>query len=317
MRWTRRGRSRNLEDRRAERVRPRIRLPGRMGGAGLPLPLPRGRGGKMSIGSLVLMLVVMWLLGIDPMALLGALGEGASGGGSLEVPMGPAALPGGATSAPGGDARGTPEEEDLVDFVSFVLDDAQSIWQRHLPGYPDAKLVLFRDAVQSACGFAQAAMGPFYCPSDGKVYIDLGFYEELRQRFGAPGDFAQAYVLAHEIGHHVQKVTGIEEKVRSAQRSRPRQANALSVRMELQADCYAGVWAHSTARRELLEAGDLEEGLEAAAAVGDDRIQRMSTGRVAPEKFTHGSSQQRMDWFRTGYENGDPNACDTFATAID
>jgi predicted metalloprotease len=312
MRWTRRGRSRNLEDRRAERARPRIRLPGRMSGTGLPLPLPRGRGGKLSIGSLVLLLVVMWLLGVDPMALLGTLE-----GGSVQVPMGPAALPGGAESAPGGGVRSTPQEEELVDFVSFVLDDAQSIWKQHLPGYPEAKLVLFRDAIQSACGFAQAAMGPFYCPSDGKVYIDLGFYEELRQRFGAPGDFAQAYVLAHEIGHHVQKVTGIEEKVRRAQRSRPSQANALSVRMELQADCYAGVWAHSTARRDLLEAGDLEEGLEAAAAVGDDRIQRMSTGRVAPEKFTHGSSKQRMDWFRAGYESGDPNACDTFSAAIE
>jgi predicted metalloprotease len=284
-----------------------------MGGAGIPLPLPRGRGGKMSIGSIVLMLAVMWLLGVDPMALLGALSGGASGGGSIQVPMGPGAFPGGAEEAAGGNLRGTPQEEELVEFVSFVLDDAQSIWQQHVRGYPPAKLVLFRDAVESTCGFAQAAMGPFYCPSDQKVYIDLGFYEELRQRFGAPGDFAQAYVLAHEIGHHVQKVTGIEEQVLRAQRSRSRDANALSVRMELQADCYAGVWAHSTARRDLLEAGDLEEGLEAAAAVGDDRIQRMSTGRVAPEKFTHGSSKQRMHWFQVGYESGDPDACDTFS----
>lgn len=270
----------------------------------------------MSLGSIVVMLVVMWLLGVDPMALLGALSGGASGGGTIQVPMGPGAMPGGAEMAPGGNLRSTPEEEELVEFVSFVLDDAQSIWQQHVRGYPPAKLVLFRDAVQSACGFAQAAMGPFYCPSDQKVYIDLGFYEELRQRFGAPGDFAQAYVLSHEIGHHVQKVTGIEEQVRRAQRSRPRDANALSVRMELQADCYAGVWAHSTARRDLLEAGDLEEGLEAAAAVGDDRIQRMSTGRVAPEKFTHGSAKQRMHWFQKGYESGDPAVCDTFSTAM-
>ena len=316
MKWTRRGRSRNLEDRRSQRARPRIRLPGRTGGAGIPLPLPRGRGGKMSLGSIVVMLVVMWLLGVDPMALLGALSGGASGGGTIQVPMGPGAMPGGAEMAPGGNLRSTPEEEELVEFVSFVLDDAQSIWQQHVRGYPPAKLVLFRDAVQSACGFAQAAMGPFYCPSDQKVYIDLGFYEELRQRFGAPGDFAQAYVLSHEIGHHVQKVTGIEEQVRRAQRSRPRDANALSVRMELQADCYAGVWAHSTARRDLLEAGDLEEGLEAAAAVGDDRLQRMSTGRVAPEKFTHGSAKQRMHWFQKGYESGDPAVCDTFSTAM-
>jgi predicted metalloprotease len=287
-----------------------------MGGAGIPLPLPRGRGGKLSIGSIVVMVAVMWLLGVDPMAILGALSGGVSGGGSIQVPMGPGAFPGGAEVATGGNMRGTPQEEELVEFVSFVLDDAQSIWQRHVRGYPPAKLVLFRDAVESTCGFAQAAMGPFYCPSDQKVYIDLGFYEELRQRFGAPGDFAQAYVLAHEIGHHVQKVTGIEEQVRRAQRSRPRDANALSVRMELQADCYAGVWAHSTARRDLLEAGDLEEGLAAAAAVGDDRIQRMSTGRVAPENFTHGSSKQRMRWFQAGYESGDPDACDTFAAGI-
>ncbi len=313
MKWTRRGRSQNLEDRRSQRARPRVRLPGRMGGAGIPLPLPRGRGGKLSLTSILVMLVVMWLLGVDPMALLGALSGGATGGGSVQVPMGPGAFPGGAEVAPGGKVRSTPQEEELVEFVSFVLDDAQSVWEQQLPGYPPAKLVLFRDAVESACGFAQAAMGPFYCPSDQKVYIDLGFYEELRQRFGAPGDFAQAYVLAHEIGHHVQKVTGTEQKVRRAQRSHPRDAKALSVRMELQADCYAGIWAHSTARRELLETGDLEEGLQAAAAVGDDRIQRMSTGRVAPESFTHGSSKQRMRWFQVGFESGDPEACNTFS----
>jgi predicted metalloprotease len=267
----------------------------------------------MGLGSILVMLVVMWLLGVDPMTLLGALSGGATGGGSIQLPTGSGAFPGGAEIVPSNEMRATPQEEELVDFVSFVLDDVQSIWQRQLPGYPPAKLVLFRDAVESACGFAQAAMGPFYCPRDQKVYIDLGFYEELRQRFGAPGDFAQAYVLAHEIGHHVQKVTGTEKKVRSAQRSHPRDANELSVRMELQADCYAGVWAHSTARRDLLEEGDLEEGLQAAAAVGDDRIQRMSTGRVAPESFTHGSSKQRMHWFQVGFDSGDPEACDTFS----
>jgi len=313
MKWTRQGRSQNLEDRRSQRPRPRVRLPGGMGGAGIPLPLPRGRGGKMSLATILVMLVVMWLLGVDPLALLGALSGGATGSGSIQVPMGTGGLPGGGQEAPTGQLRTTPQEEELVDFVSFVLDDAQSVWQRHLPGYPEARLVLFRDAVQSACGFAQAAMGPFYCPSDQKVYIDLGFYAELRQRFGAPGDFAQAYVLAHEIGHHVQKVTGTEQEVRRAQRSHPGDANALSVRLELQADCYAGIWAHSTARRDLLEAGDLEEGLQAAAAVGDDRIQRMSTGRVAPESFTHGSSKQRMHWFQRGFQSGDPEACDTFS----
>ena len=221
MKWTCRGRSENLEDRRGQRARPRVRLPGRMGGAGIPLPLPRGRGGKMSIGSIVVMVAVMWLLGVDPMAILGTLSGGASGGGSIQVPMGPGAFPGGAEVASGGNVRGTPQEEELVEFVSFVLDDAQSIWQRHVRGYPPAKLVLFRDAVESACGFAQAAMGPFYCPADQKVYIDLSFYQDLKNRHGAPGDFAQAYVIAHEIGHHVQTLLGISEKVHSA-RSRVR-----------------------------------------------------------------------------------------------
>jgi predicted metalloprotease len=210
-----------------------------------------------------------------------------------------------------------PNEEPQVQFVSFVLDDAQRTWAQILPAqgvqYRRAKLTLFRDAINSACGFAEAATGPFYCPADEKVYIDLGFYDELKQRFGAPGDFAQAYVLAHEIGHHVQNVLGIEEKVRAARRQNPGAANALSVRMELQADCLAGVWAHSTDQRQLLESGDIEEGLGAAAAVGDDRLQRMSTGRVNPESFTHGSSAQRMDWFKRGFTSGSVQSCNTFA----
>jgi predicted metalloprotease len=173
-------------------------------------------------------------------------------------------------------------------------------------------LVVFRDAIQSACGFAESASGPFYCPGDQKVYIDLAFYDELRQRFGAAGDFAQAYVIAHEIGHHLQTLLGVEEQVRRAQRARPDRQNVLSVSMELQADCFAGVWGHSTAQRNLLEQGDVEEGLNAAAAIGDDRIQRMSTGRVMPEKFTHGSSAQRVRWFRRGLETGQLSACDTF-----
>ena len=204
-----------------------------------------------------------------------------------------------------------------MQFVSFVLDDAQNTWAQLLPAqgvqYRKAKLVLFRDAINSACGFAEAATGPFYCPADEKVYIDLGFYDELKQRFGAPGDFAQAYVLAHEVGHHVQNVLGIEEKVRAARRQNPGAANALSVRMELQADCLAGVWAHSTNQRQILESGDIEEGLGAAAAVGDDRLQRMSTGRINPESFTHGSSAQRMDWFKRGFTTGSVQSCNTFA----
>ena len=207
----------------------------------------------------------------------------------------------------------SPEEERLYDFVSFVLDDAQDVWERTLGGrYERATLVVFRDATESPCGFAESATGPFYCPGDAKVYIDLGFYDELRSRFGAGGDFAQAYVLAHEIGHHVQHVMGTESRVRELQRANPRAVNELSVRLELQADCYAGVWAHSTAQRQLLESGDVEEGLAAAAAVGDDRIQRMGGGRVAPERFTHGSSAQRMEWFQRGYRTGQVDSCNTF-----
>ena len=208
-------------------------------------------------------------------------------------------------------------EEPLVQFVSFVLDDTQKTWtqilsQQGVP-YRHAKLVLFRDRIDSACGLAQSASGPFYCPGDEKVYIDLGFYDELRQRFGAPGEFAQAYVLAHELGHHVQKLIGVEEKVHAAREQNPRAANQLSERLELQADCFAGVWGHSTDQRKLLDPGEVHEGLNAAAAVGDDRLQRMAGRSVNPETFTHGTSQQRMDWFQKGFSTGDMKACNTFA----
>jgi predicted metalloprotease len=207
----------------------------------------------------------------------------------------------------------SPAEERLVDFVSFVLDDSQRTWQQLLGDrYERARLVLFRDAVESACGFAQSATGPFYCPPDRRVFIDLGFFAELQERFGAAGDFAQAYVLAHEIGHHVQTLLGAESRMRQMQRATPGRANELSVRLELQADCYAGVWGHSAAQRGRLEEGDVEEGLTAAAAIGDDRIQRMSGGRVAPERFTHGSSADRVAWFRRGLQSGRPESCDTF-----
>jgi predicted metalloprotease len=206
-----------------------------------------------------------------------------------------------------------------VDFVDAVMADTQSTWRELLAGrYQETRAVLFRDAIQSACGFAQSATGPFYCPSDRKVYLDLGFFDELDKRFGAPGDFAQAYVLAHELGHHVQTLLGIESKVRNLQASRPNESNALSVRMELQADCFAGVWGHNAARagrspgRVALEQGDVEEGLKAAAAIGDDRLQRMSSGRVFPDRFTHGSSEQRVTWFRRGFESGDVDACNSF-----
>jgi predicted metalloprotease len=216
-------------------------------------------------------------------------------------------------------AAGTGESDEAKQFVSFVLDDVQGVWERDFSDgggrYPRAKLVLFTDRTPSGCGMGAAATGPFFCPADRQVYIDLGFYRELEQRFGAPGDFAQAYVIAHEIGHHVQNLLGDSERVHRAPRAEQQGDGGLSVRLELQADCYAGVWAHSTGQRELLERGDIEEGLRAAAAIGDDRLQRQSTGTVQPEAWTHGSSEQRMRWFDRGYKSGDPRACDTFAAS--
>ena len=207
------------------------------------------------------------------------------------------------------------QEEPTVKFVSFVLDDAQQTWagilqQQGIP-YRHAKLVLFRNATISAVA-GRSATGPFYCPADEKVYIDLGFYDELKRRFGAPGDFAQAYVLAHELGHHVQKLIGVEQKVSALMRSEPSERNALSVKMELQADCLAGVWAHSTDQRKLLEKGDAESAMNAAAAVGEIACRKMSTGRVSPESFTHGSSAQRTQWFSRGMDQGTIAACNTF-----
>ncbi len=306
MRWERGNRSRNIEDRRGQAPRRRMRLPGG-GGAGLRLPSGR-RGRGLSLTGLIVMLGIAWLLGINPLQML--MGGGSSiGVGPNAVGFGSA----GSAAPPPSPAHTSASEEELVDFISWVLDDVQKTWAQKLPGYQDAKLVLFRDSTPSACGRGQAAMGPFYCPGDNKVYIDLAFYDELRQRFGAPGDFAQAYVLAHEIGHHIQRLTGIEEGVRKQQRSAGKaEANELSVRMELQADCLAGVWAKSTARRGVLESGDVAEGLTAAAAIGDDRIQKMSGRRVQPDSFTHGTAEQRMRWLRRGIEQGDANQCDTF-----
>lgn len=279
MRWTAGPRSANLEDRRGQR---------RMGGA-----LP-----KLGIGGFLLLAILSFVFKTDLFTLLG-------GGGVT-------------TNAPveSGPVESTPEEERMVDFVSFVLDDAQNTWAQVFAQegqqYPPARLVLFRDGTQSGCGFGQSAMGPFYCPADQRVYIDLGFYQELQNRFGAPGDFAQAYVIAHEIGHHVQNVLGVSGQVREAQERDPSQANELSVLLELQADCFAGIWAHSTEQRRLLESGDVEEALGAAAAVGDDRIQSQSGGGVNPETWTHGSAQQRASWFRRGFESGNIDSCNTF-----
>ena len=223
----------------------------------------------------------------------------------------------------GGDGGGEPipadqdREHELVEFVSFVLDDAQAVWKQQLPretgtAYREAHLVLFREGVQTGCGFADSGVGPFYCSADEKVYIDLSFYRVLDQKLGAPGDFAQAYVIAHEIGHHVQHLTGVFERGRAAQRGGA-DKNAVSIRQELQADCYAGVWAHATSNQQLLEKGDIEEGLAAAAAVGDDTLQRRAKGHVEPETWTHGSAAQRQKWFTRGLERGKLADCDTFA----
>jgi len=212
------------------------------------------------------------------------------------------------------ESGGTPEEKERYEFVKFVLNDAQDTWARILPPsspvpYERAKMVLFRGSVKSACGSADAAEGPFYCPSDEKVYLDLGFYDDLKRDFGAAGDFAQAYVIAHEIGHHVQHLLGAEDEIRRAMGKRGRKANALSVQVELQADCLAGVWGHATEQRKLLDRGDVEEALNAAAAIGDDNIQKMSGDRVQPDAFTHGSSADRVSAFRRGMDSGTLAAC--------
>ena len=269
----------------------------------------RGRGLPIvggGIGMAVLALVV-YLMGGDPSVVLN------SGGQAQPVPRD--------AGAPANAGRpGAPAQDQMSQFVSVVLADTEDTWsaifkQKFGRDYEDPKLVLFTGAVQSACGLAQSAMGPFYCPNDQAVYIDLAFYRELKERFGAPGDFAQAYVIAHEVGHHVQNLLGISDKVRAAQeRSDKAGANALSVALELQADCYAGVWGyHAQRARHILEPGDVDEALNAASAIGDDKIQKATRGYVVPESFTHGSSAQRQQWFRRGFESGNLDACDTFA----
>jgi uncharacterized protein len=278
MKWTPGGTSQNVEDRRGQT--------GGGGGFG-------GGGLRLGLGGALVLLVLSLIFRQNLFQL-------------FETP--------GASVSTGGPRTSSPQEDTLVQFVSFVLDSVQASWARTLPAmgvpYRDAHLVLFRDYSESACGFAETATGPFYCPGDQKVYIDLGFYRELRDQFGAAGDFAQAYVLAHEIGHHVQMLMGTEARVR-------RRGQDQSVRLELQADCYAGIWAHVADQEHLLEAGDLEEGINAAAAVGDDRLQRMATGHVNPETFTHGSSAERAAWFRRGYTTGRLDACDTFSGPVD
>ncbi len=285
MRWRDGRRSENVEDRRGMGF----------GGGGL----------RLGVGGILVVVVGAWLLGVNPLDVLTVLAGGGSA--TLEAPEP------GSVAAPGG----APTDEG-ADFVAVVLGDTEDTWSALFSQagsrYTPPKLVLFSQLVRSACGTAQAAMGPFYCPPDQTVYIDLDFYRELRERFGAPGDFAQAYVIAHEVGHHVQTLLGTSEQVRAAQQGAGEaRANALSVRLELQADCYAGVWAHHANRaRQVLEAGDVEEGLAAAAAIGDDRLQQQTQGRVVPESFTHGSSQQRVEWFSRGLETGSLESCDTF-----
>jgi uncharacterized protein len=270
---------------------------GRSGGGGM---IPLG------IGGFIVVALLSMFTGVDFFSMLG-------GGGS---PQPTAVGTSGAVTA-------SPGEEKMVDMVDAVARDVQATWSRLLGDrYQPTKVTLFRDSIQSACGYAGAVSGPFYCPGDQKVYLDLSFFDELQRRFSAPGDFAQAYVLAHEFGHHVQKLTGIEARVRGQQQGDPSSANPLSVRLELQADCYAGVWGHEAAQPGRaarggveLDPGDLEEALRAAAAIGDDRLQKMGTGRVMPEKFTHGTSEQRTTWFKRGFDGGDPRQCDTFGNS--
>ena len=310
MKWRRGGRSKDVEDRRAGGGGGGMRFPGGggMGGGGLPIPLPGGKAGG-GLGTIVVLLVLFFVMrGCG----------GGDGGGGFNIP----GLPSDQVNVPAQDTgseipQGSDPEAKQVEFVSFVLDDNQNFWTQQFQSsgdtYDRAKLVLFREAVNSGCGQASSATGPFYCPLDQKAYIDLSFFEELSQRFQAPGDFAQAYVLSHEIGHHVQQELGIEQRVRDQSQSNRDQANELSVRLELQADCFAGLWGRSAYDQGLLEEGDLEEGITAAEAVGDDRIQEQTQGRIDKESWTHGSSEQRVKWFRAGFDSGDINNCDTFS----
>jgi uncharacterized protein len=274
---------------------------GRGGGLG---GLPLGKAGGGGIG-LILLVVILLLSG-------GLPGGGGSSGFPIDLPAAP--------GAPTGSGDAPPASDDEAQFVQFVVADVQATWKRIFAegnqAYEPTTLRLFTRAFQTGCGTASSAVGPFYCPADRHVYIDLGFFRELQSRFGAKGDFAQAYVIAHEFGHHVQNLLGVMSDVNRQQQEDPESANELSVKLELQADCLAGVWGHSAQQEGLLEPGDVEEGLTAAAAVGDDRIQAQHGGGVNPETWTHGSSEQRMTWFRKGFANGDPSACDTFKDGV-
>ena len=290
MKWEGQDQSSNVEDRRGE---------GGGGGGGRSFIGGRGIG----VGTVAIALVAGWVFGINPLTVLGLL-TGGGGAETSQVQQGPAKRP--------------PADDKAAAFVSTVLRDTEQVWGQVLKAgggtYREPKLVLFRGATPTACGTGEAAMGPFYCPGDTKVYIDLDFFDTLSRRLGAPGDFAQAYVIAHEVGHHVQNLMGITAKVDGMRgKVSPAQMNALSVRVELQADCLAGVWAHHSQQgKGWLERGDIEEALNAASQIGDDTLQKASTGRVVPESFTHGSSQQRTSWFKRGLDGGSVNQCNTF-----
>lgn len=320
--------SSNVEDRRGQGGGGGFSFPG---GGGLPFPMPGSGGGRggFSLTTLLIVGALMLLFGFNPMDLL----RGALPGGAPSMPQqgpmepGPrreaSRIPGGQRSpfelpgAPSGQSS-TPSQDVMRQFIARVLKDNEDVWNKVFQSfgrkYEEPRLVLFTRSTRTACGPGMSAMGPFYCPLDRKIYIDLAFYEELKRRFRAPGDFAQAYVISHEVGHHVQTLLGIADRVQNMkERMSERQGNALQVRMELQADCLAGVWANLTHQiKNRLEPGDIEEGLNAASAIGDDMIQRQSQGYVVPESFTHGSSQQRVRWFRKGLETGRMQECDTF-----
>ena len=306
MRWRNMRRSTKVRD-----LRRASRAPGGFGNSRMRVPsgrrvrIPsggrRGAGGGLGIGGLIVVVLIAWALGINPLTLL------TGGGGGQPAPSSTQ------TSEPFNPGQG----DELADFAARVLGDTEDVWtvkfERRGMRYDPPTLTLFSGQVQSACGFASSASGPFYCPPDRGVFLDLSFFAELSRRFGAPGDFAQAYVIAHEVGHHIQNQLGILGRFNEARRRMSeRDANAMSVRVELQADCPAGVWGHDAAARGLLERGDLDEALNAASQIGDDTMQRRAQGYVVPESFSHGSSEQRMRWFSVGFENGDMAMCDTF-----
>jgi predicted metalloprotease len=332
--------SRNVEDRRGRGGGGGMfRLPGgfggRRGGRGFKIPLPMGRSGGrggFSITTLIIIGVIMWFLGFNPLSILTGGGGGGTAGlpdfqnmpqmPKFDRPDRQASQNDGGFKWPGSTEQGAPTarpDDELASFTKKVLADTEDVWNRVFKkfgrDYKEPKLVLFTGSTQTACGRGQAAMGPFYCPLDEKIYLDLGFYRELRTKFRAPGDFAQAYVVAHEVGHHIQKLLGIADRVMELKQRNPRAANQIQVRMELQADCLSGVWAnlnHQLNNR--LEPGDVREGLNAASAIGDDMIQRRQQGYVVPDAFTHGSSEQRVRWFQKGYQAGNMQVCDTFST---